>query len=77
MWAAEWRSNGLYTGKRRHLLHKNGLPALFCTRRECREWIKINFGYIKHRKDLRKAPHNWRMPQAVRVKLIKLTRDGV
>lgn len=40
---------------------------LFETRREAREHIDQEFGYIRHRADLRGPPHNWRMPQVVRV----------
>src|SRR5579883_3632156 len=46
--------------------------ALFCTRRECQAWINEHYGYIRRMPDLRKYPHDWRMPRAVRVD-IKVT----
>lgn len=47
----------------------NGMKvlALFDTRRECLAWIKEEYGYIAHRKDLRVEPHCWRVPRAKRV----------
>lgn len=50
-----------------HLLKRGYVPALFATKREAMEWIEQEFGYIRHREDLRRPPHNWRMPKAVRV----------
>jgi hypothetical protein len=49
LWAGEWISRNLLDGVRRHLLHENSVPKLFKTRRECREWIKWKYGYIKIR----------------------------
>lgn len=39
----------------------------FRTRRECRVWIEREYGYIRKRPDLRRPPHEWRVPRAVRV----------
>jgi len=48
----------------------NCLPLLFQTRREAREHIETEYGYIKTRDDLRKPPHNWRLPKAVKLNVI-------
>jgi hypothetical protein len=50
-----------------HLLFEDRLPVLFRTRREARTWIEKKYGYIRKRKDLRVAPHYWRLPTAVKV----------
>ena len=71
LWAAEWYSKNLLDGERRHIINLNCLPALFRTRRECRAFIKEKYGYIAERPDLRVEPHGWRMPQAVKVEIIK------
>ena len=43
---------------------------LFRTRRECRDFIDKVYGYQRSRPDLRAEPHGWRLPRAVRVKVI-------
>jgi hypothetical protein len=40
---------------------------VFATRREAREFIKSEYGYIATRQDLRHEPHGWKMPVAVPV----------
>lgn len=45
----------------------NGMPLLFHTRREARQYRDKHYGYIRHRKDLRQEPHGWRLPVPVRV----------
>ena len=69
LWAGQWYSRNKLDGIKTHILYKDLLPALFRTRRECREYIKTNFGYIKYRRDLREEPHGWRLPRAIKVKL--------
>lgn len=67
-WAVKWE--GLY--------HSDGLfesefgsrPLLFSTRAQARKYINEEWGYIRTRPDLRRPPHNWRMPEAVRVEVI-------
>lgn len=49
------------------LLWDNGLPLLFRTRKHARLWADSSYGYIRHRKDLRTDPHNWRLPKPVMV----------
>ena len=70
LWAGEWHENCKLDGESRHILYENRLPVLFRTRRECRAFIKDRYGYIADRPDLRAEPHGWRMPQAVRVKIL-------
>lgn len=68
LWSVLWRSKNRLDGTSEHLLwEKPGRPAIFATRRETREWIEKEFGYIRHRADLRAEPHGWRMPIAVRI----------
>ena len=66
VWGAVWFDT---------LLNKDGVPALFMTRREARLWINENYGYIKHRRDLRSKPYSWRLPRAVRV-TVKIQKEG-
>jgi hypothetical protein len=40
---------------------------VFPTRRACRAYIDVHFGYLRERPDLRAEPYGYRMPQAVRV----------
>lgn len=40
---------------------------LFTTKAQCQRYIKERFGYIAKRPDLRREPHNRRMPKPVRV----------
>ena len=69
-WAAMWRSKTATEGKVRFLMYgEERLPVLFRTRREAREWIKEEYGYIATRRDLRDEPHGWRMPVPVRVRV--------
>ncbi len=77
-WAVLWHSRNRLNGDRRHFAHVHGVteqPALFMTRREAREFIKRQYGYIAGRKDLREEPHGWRVPKAVRVTVTVVTRE--
>ena len=75
-WAALWRSKNLLDGERKHIINKDDfLPALFRTRREAREFIDQEYGYIRTRRDLREEPHGWKIPIPVRVKIVA-TPDG-
>ena len=71
LWAAQWHSKNRLDGERRHIIYRDLLPALFRTRRECRDFIRENYGYIEHRDDLRSEPHGWRLPKAVKVLVIE------
>ena len=66
-WAARWNSENKLDGERHHIICCDCLPILFRTRAECRAWIAQGYGCIKNRPDLRREPHGWRMPTAVRV----------
>lgn len=43
--------------------------AVFRTRAEARKHIEEKFGYMRDRLDLKQAPHGWRMPIPVRIKV--------
>ncbi len=58
-----------------HLLFDNCLPVLFRTRAEARAYINEKYGYIRDREDLRRPPHSWRVPVAVRVRVSLLMMD--
>lgn len=73
-WAIQWRENNQLDGKVRYFLWDKGRPLLFATRKAAREYIREKWGYIKTRPDLRGEPFGWRMPVAVKVKVV-LTED--
>lgn len=66
-WAALWRYRNKADGPTEHLICRGCLPKLFRTRARARAWIQEQYGYMKHRHDLRRGPHGWRLPKAVRV----------
>ena len=68
-WGVMWRSDSR-SGRSRHLMYKNRIPVMFVTRREAREWIKKNYGYISERPDLQIEPHGWKMPVPVKVRVV-------
>lgn len=70
IWAAQWHSRNKIDGDRKHICYENGLPALFRTRREAREYINRKYGYIRTRPDLKEEPHGWRLPSAIKVEII-------
>jgi hypothetical protein len=41
----------------------------FNTRAECVRYIREEYGYVRDHRDFRRAPHYWRMPVPVRVKV--------
>ena len=70
VWGALWRSNCALKGQNSHIINNNDcVPALFRTRHEAREFIDKEYGYIRHRRDLREEPHGWRIPVPVRLKV--------
>jgi hypothetical protein len=74
-WGAEWRQRNRLDGETRYLICRTDLmPALFRTRREARALIEREYGFIRHRPDLRAEPHGWRMPVAVRVEIRRVGR---
>jgi hypothetical protein len=73
IWAAEWYSKNHIDGVSKHILFnpETCLPALFRTRQQARDFITQNYGFIRDREDLRKEPHGWRVPSAVKVIVAK------
>lgn len=69
-WAIEWRSFGSDGKPNRHFIGDGCNYRLFRTKREAAAWIKVEYGYIAKRPDLRGYPHFWRMPAAVKVKVM-------
>jgi hypothetical protein len=74
LWAPKWYSKNRLDGVSEYLMWDEGLPALFRTRRECRDWISFTHGYIREREDLRTEPHGWRLPRPVRVEVVEMKR---
>lgn len=73
-WAVRWESGKEEntSGRTEHLIGEaNGTTQtdLFRTRAEAREWRDERYGYIRKRKDLLKAPHFWKIPRVVRVRV--------
>jgi hypothetical protein len=66
-WVVEWHSDNQLDGKRSHFMWNGTMPYMFRTRREAREFINAEWGYIRDREDLRDEPHGWRIPRPVRV----------
>ena len=79
-WGVLWRECNRLDGKRERLIGRYGWgepePAthlaghkvgFFESRQKAREFIKREFGYIASRPDLRREPHGWKMPQALKV----------
>jgi hypothetical protein len=73
-WGVLWRSRNTLDGKREHLVGHMGMPALFRTRREARAYIANSYAYIADRPDLRKEPHGWQTPVAVRVAITPMAK---
>lgn len=78
LWAPKWSTTSKLDGRREYLRlwypHRfMEFPAVFRTRRECREFIEQEYGYIRTRPDLRAEPHCWRIPTAVKVKIEEVT----
>ena len=66
-WGILWRSDNRLDGKCEHLVIRHGPYDLFQTRKDCRDFIEKEYGWIRARDDLRREPHGWKMPKAVRV----------
>ena len=65
-WCLFWKtSEGLG-----HVIRDELKPVFFKTRQEAREYALVRHGYIKDRKDLRNPPHNWRVPEPRKVKVV-------
>lgn len=62
-------SFGVFKNSQPPVFCLSGVPLLFNTRREAREFIETNYGYIRQRDDLKNDPHGWKVPIPVRVKV--------
>lgn len=70
-WAAQWRADNRLDGSIRHLMYgRDLLPKLFKTRREARDWIEQEFGWLRERPDLKAEPFGWKMPVPVKVQVL-------
>jgi hypothetical protein len=72
LWGVLWHQRNRLNALMEHLIYLGGLPVLFNTRREAREWSDKWCGYIRTREDLRREPHGWRMPRPVRVTIRRM-----
>lgn len=71
LWAVLWQSENRLDGKRAHIMNGGDcLPVLFRSRRAARQYAAEHYGYIATRPDLRREPHGWKMPQAIKVRLV-------
>jgi hypothetical protein len=70
-WVPAWYSKNQTDGEtRRFMTFDYDQRDFICrTRRECRTLIREQWGYIAKRTDLRREPHGWRLPRAVRVRI--------
>ena len=68
-WGVEWHEKNRVDGDQRAIMWADGKPLTFRTRQAARDYIAKTFGYIRWRDDLRREPHGWRVPQAVRIKI--------
>lgn len=67
-WVPRWDQTNQLDGHTAYLeLWDCGQLAVFRTRKACLEHIREAWGYVAKRSDLRKEPHCWRVPQAVKV----------
>lgn len=57
------------SGRPSYIQWEHCKPLLFETRRACAAFIRLRWGYMATRRDLRRAPHYWRMPQPIRVRV--------
>jgi hypothetical protein len=73
-WAVKWHAGPNNTDQKvcEHFLPRvNGdiTSIFFKSRKAAREWNKSHYGYIAARRDLRRYPHDWRVPRVVRVSI--------
>ena len=71
-WAAVWFSRSKRHGTERYLLRGvEGNVLTFRTRALARKYIAGAYAYIARRSDLRGEPYGWRLPRAVRVRIVE------
>lgn len=73
-WAVKWRSGPNNIDQRvwEHFCPRTAGElgsCVFKSRKAAKAWAKEQFGYITARRDLRRYPHDWRLPIVVRVSL--------
>lgn len=51
------------------IMWKNCYPLLFVTKKQAKEYADKEWGYLRKREDIRRAPHFWRMPKIIRITL--------
>ena len=68
-WGVVWRSANRADGQRCHLLGDGLGVRTFATKRDAAAYISQQYGYIAKRADLRREPHGWFLPVAVRVRV--------
>jgi hypothetical protein len=78
-WGIQWHSKNLLDGRTEHLCGRariDGHPAIsgykimvFASRKDARDYLKTEFGYIAKRSDLKTEPHGWEVPRVVKVKV--------
>jgi hypothetical protein len=66
-WAVLW--SGASADGNPYFIFEESRPAEFRTRNEARQFITEQYGFIRRRPDLRRPPHSWRMPRAVKVRV--------
>lgn len=76
--AIKFRSENRLNGRHEHYICRDTKYVLFPTREAARCWIELEYGYIKHRKDLKQEPHGWKnlIPVRVEVTLKEITSKG-
>ena len=70
-WAIQKRSQCRLDGYREFLDHEpiRGLPIVFRTRSQAREYLEERYASWRNRPDLKREPHGWKMPRVVKVKI--------
>ena len=67
-WAVVWRSKNKLDGKREHFMFDGeGNVCIYKTRKQAREVMEMQWGYIKTRPDLQREPFGWKAPTVRRV----------
>lgn len=69
-WGVLWRSDNQLDGPRENIMFEHLMPKLFHTREQARGWVNEKYGYLRHRPDLRREPHGWKMPVPMRVNVV-------
>ena len=65
-WAVVWHQ----LGRPGHVMWNTPeSPMIYLTRRRAEAAMRASYRYIATRKDLRRAPHQWRLPRIVKVRV--------